>query len=193
VYIEKFLILFQIKKKFKSMTKFLDPSAVVAHAQFQTGDTVANLGCGGGYFAVAASREVKDTGTVYAVDVQESQLEATQSTARHERCKNITVMRADLDKPFTELPESSCQGVIIGSIIHEVGSRQMLFENAYRLLQTGGRLLVIEWQKKAAPVGPPINVRIAEDDLIAELQRMGLRLLSKIPADDFHYALLFTK
>lgn len=175
------------------MSKFLDPATVVAHAQFQTGDTIANLGSGSGYFAVAASREVKETGRVYAVDVQEAQLEVTQSTARHQNCKNITVMRADLDKPFDGIPESSCQGVIIGSIIHEVSHRQTLFENAYRLLATGGRLLVVEWQKKAAPVGPPIGLRVAEEDLVAELQRMGLKLLSKIPADDFHYALLFSK
>jgi ubiquinone/menaquinone biosynthesis C-methylase UbiE len=175
------------------MPRFINPSAVLAHTDLKAGDTVADLGCGSGFYTIPAAQAVKESGKVYAVDIQESKLAVTQSTARQLGCHNITVVKADLDKPLLDIPEGSCDIVITASILHEIGSRDGLLKNAYRLLKTGGKVLVVEWKKEIMPLGPAQELRVAPASLEAEFTHAGLRKLKDIPADSFHYAMLFTK
>src|SRR5687767_5361001 len=125
------------------MTKFINPSTVVAQAGLKNGQIVADLGCGAGFYVLPAAKAVGNNGLVYAVDVQDAKLAATQSAARQAGLKNITVLKADLDKPFLDIAEGSCDAVILGSIIHEISSREALFKNMYRILKTGGKVLAV--------------------------------------------------
>lgn len=173
--------------------KFINPANVVAQMGLKPGNIVADLGSGSGFFALAAAKFVGNAGLVYAVDVQEAKLTATQSSASQQGYKNIQVMKADLDKPFTEIAETSCDAVILASILHEVQSRAALLKNAYHVLKTGGRILTVEWKMEHSPFGPPLDKRIHEQDLEKELMALGLRKEKDIPADMYHYAMVFVK
>src|SRR5262245_55420900 len=98
------------------MTKFIDPASIVAQTDLKNGQVVADLGCGSGFYSLPAAQRVGNTGQVYAVDVQEAKLAATQSAARQNGFKNITVVKADLEKPLVDIAESSCDVVILASI-----------------------------------------------------------------------------
>lgn len=172
------------------MTKFVNPENIVGQSGLMPGQTVADLGCGAGFYTIAAAKILGDTGMVYAIDVQESKLTVTQSSANQAGCKNVAIIKADLEKPLTEPAEGSCDMVILASILHEVGLRDPLIKNAYRLLKTGGKLLAVEWKKQSTPLGPPVERRIAQEDLIQLLERMGFHKQADIPADSFHYAMV---
>jgi ubiquinone/menaquinone biosynthesis C-methylase UbiE len=173
--------------------RFINPNTVVAQVGLKPGQTVADLGCGSGYYSLAAAKIVGNTGMVYAVDVQEAKLTATHSAGQQNGLKNINVVKADLDKPLLDIEEGSCDVVIVASILHEIGSRDMLLKNTYRILKTGGLLLAVEWKKEMTPIGPPVDVRLAPQDLENELGRLGLRKTKDIAADAYHYAIVFTK
>ncbi len=175
------------------MVKFVDPGAVVAHIGLKTGNVVADLGCGAGFFTVAAAKSVGGGGVVYSVDVQDSKLAATQSAAKHYNLNNIITLKADLDKPILDIPEGYCDAVIMASILHQIDSRDNLFKNAYRLLKTGGKVLAVEWKKIQTPFGPDIQSRLAKEDLEKELLSLGFRHDSEVPADSYHYASVFIK
>ncbi len=173
--------------------KFINPQNVVAQMGLKTGQVVADFGSGAGYFATAAAKMVGNTGTVYALDVQQSKLTATFSSASQQGFKNVQIVQADLDQPIKEIADGSCDGVIMASILHEVKDRAMLLQNAYRILKTGGVLLAVEWKAQHTIFGPSLEKRIAEDELEAELAKLGLHKVKSIPADMFHYALVFQK
>ncbi len=173
--------------------KFINPTNVVAQLGLKPGQIVADLGSGSGFYAVAAAKFVGNSGTVYAVDVQEAKLTATQSTASQQGFKNIQVLKADLDKPLTDITETSCDAVILASILHEVQSRAQLLKNAYYVLKTGGKILAVEWRVDHTPFGPPLDKRISEPDLGKEFTAIGLRKEKDIPTDMYHYAMVFTK
>jgi ubiquinone/menaquinone biosynthesis C-methylase UbiE len=175
------------------MNSFVNPLDVMAHVGVTAGQIVANLGCGSGFFATAAAKLVKDPGKVYAVDVQQSKLEATLSAARHFGYKNIAVVKADLDKPLDAIAPSSCDLVVVGSVLHEVSAKEILLQNAYRILKTGGKILIVEWKKEHTPFGPSLDVRIDQDMCAKLLNTLGFRKERDIPADSFHYAMLFVK
>jgi len=134
-------------------TKFINPSLIVAQAGILAGQTVADLGCGSGFYVLPAAQLVGTEGTVYAVDIVESKLAATISIVNQFGYKNVRVVRADLTQLLTDIPEGSCDVVIAGNILHEISSRDMLIKNIYRILKTGGRVLAIEWKKELSPLG----------------------------------------
>ncbi len=175
------------------MTKFINPSSVVAEMGLRKGQTVADLGCGSGFYVLPAAQLVGDSGQVYAVDIQESKLAATMSAARQYGLKNVQILKADLDQPALELPEGSCDAVIMASILHEISSRDMLLKNAYRILKTGGKVLAVEWKKEITPIGPAMEVRISKDELEKLLNSKGLYKDKDIHADSYHYAMVFVK
>ncbi|HEX3099878.1 MAG TPA: methyltransferase domain-containing protein [Patescibacteria group bacterium] len=173
--------------------KFINPQNVVSQMGLKTGQTVADLGSGAGFFALAAAKLVGNTGKVFAVDVQQSKLTATFSAASQQGFKNIHLVQADLDQPISAIPDASCDAVIMASILHEMKDRKMLFANMYRILKTGGVVLTAEWKVAHTIFGPPLEKRIPEDQLEQELAQTGLHKVKSIPADMAHYALLFQK
>jgi len=175
------------------MSRFIDPSSIVAQAEIAPGQIVADFGSGSGFYAIPSAKIVGSSGTVYAVDVQDPKLDATQSLARQSGLKNITTVKADLDKPLLDIAEASCDLVIIASIIHEIESKQSLLKNAYRLMKTGGKLLAVEWKKELTPFGPPVESRVSLSELEALLQPLGLRKHRELSTDGYHYAVLFIK
>lgn len=173
--------------------KFIKPQNVVAQMGLKIGQTVADFGSGSGFFAIGAAQMVGNTGTVLAVDVQQPKLKATLSAANQQGFKNVQIVLADLDLPITEIPDTSCDAVIMASVLHEVKNRETLLKNAYKVLKTGGTLLAVEWKAEHTLFGPPLEKRIAEDQLEQEFAKIGLHKVKSIPADMYHYAVVFSK
>lgn len=175
------------------MDSFLNPNYVVAQTGLMQGQTVADLGSGSGFYVLPAAQMVGSSGAVYAVDVVEEKLAATISMANQFGIKNIRVVRADLAKPFLEIPNNSCDLVIVGNILHEISNRDMLLKNVYRILKTPGRVLAVEWKKTATPFGPTLDKRIDPQTMEILLMNLGLRKVKDLESDKYHFAILFEK
>lgn len=173
--------------------KFINPQTVVAQMGLKSGHIVADLGSGSGFFALAAAKLIGNTGTVFAVDVQQSKLTATFSAGSQQGYKNIQLVQADLDQPIVGIADASCDAVIMASVLHEVKNRDILLRNMLRVLKTGGVVLAVEWKTEHTLFGPPLDVRIPEHQLEQELGNLGLHKVKSIPADMAHYAIVFQK
>lgn len=175
------------------MLKFINPSLVVAQTGLMQAQVVADLGCGNGFYVLPAAQMVGREGTVYAVDVVETKLAATVSIANQFGYKNVRVVKADLEKPLFDIPENSCDLVIVGNILHQINQKDALIKNIYRILKNPGRVVVVEWKRTATPFGPPLNLRIEQQALEIMLMQAGLRKVRELEADGYHYAVLFEK
>lgn len=175
------------------MSKFLNPSEIVAQMGLMQGQSVADLGCGNGFYVLPAAQMVGGSGTVLALDVVESKLAATVSIANQFGYRNVRVHQADLAKPLLDVPANSVDAVIIGNILHEISDKQQLLKNAYRLLKNPGKILIVEWKKITAPIGPPVDKRLEQQQVETWLMNLGLRKLKELQADNYHYAVLFEK
>jgi ubiquinone/menaquinone biosynthesis C-methylase UbiE len=175
------------------MPGFINPTLVVAQTGLMQAQTVADLGCGNGFYVLPAAQMVGKEGVVYAVDVQENKLAATISIANQFGYRNVKVVKADLEKPLLDIPASSCDLVIVGNILHEVKEKDPLIKNIYRILKTGGRVVVVEWKRTATPFGPPLEKRVDQQKLEIMLMGSGLRKEKELETDGYHYAELYEK
>lgn len=175
------------------MASFINPSLVVAQTGLMAGQAVADLGCGNGFYVLPAAQMVGNEGTVFAVDVMEQKLAATVSIANQFGYKNVRVVKADLTKPILDIPENSCDLVIVGNILHQMSKKEGLIKNIYRILKTSGRVVAVEWKKSPTPFGPPLERRVEQQALEIMFMQAGLRKIKELQADGYHYAVLFEK
>ena len=175
------------------MSKFINPSLVIAQTGLMQGQVVADLGCGSGFYVLPAAQMVGSSCEVYAVDVLENKLAATISIANQFGYKNVKVIKADLAKPLLDIPANSCDLVIVGNILHEITQKEPLVKNIYRLLKSPGKVVVVEWKRTATPFGPPLQKRIEQQALELLMMQAGFRREKELEADGYHYAVLFEK
>jgi ubiquinone/menaquinone biosynthesis C-methylase UbiE len=173
-------------------TKFVNPSSVVAQLDISKGSVIADFGCGSGFYTLPLAKVAGDSGTVYAIDILPDKLAVTQSSAGQVGLKNVTVVRADLEKPLHSIDAGSVDVVVMSNIVHQVAIDPLL-ANAYSLLKTGGMMLVVDWKKEITPFGPDVQSRVSQEKVIDFAAKAGLRHERDLEADGYHYAVLFVK
>ncbi len=180
----------------QNQKSFIDPESVLFQAGLKLGQTVADLGAGSGFYALAAAKITGQQGMVHVADAKESALEHVAAEARMRGHKGLKTYRCDLDlEEITscKLPGPECDMVVLANVAHEVKNRKNLFKHAYALLKTGGKLVVVDWNEAPSPIGPAPEKRIKEDDVIQLAKSGSLKYVNHIDADGYHFALVFEK
>jgi ubiquinone/menaquinone biosynthesis C-methylase UbiE len=176
-----------------SMT-FVDPVALVRKLQIPLGSSVADFGCGAGYFTFEAAKAVGADGKVYALDILPAALEAVASRAKVMNLSNIETKRANLEKlGGSGLPPESVDWAILKDMLFQNQDKAVILREIYRVLKPEGKVFLMEWIPSGVPMGPEEGMRISEADTRALLEQSGLHPEQTLPAGDFHYALLARK
>jgi ubiquinone/menaquinone biosynthesis C-methylase UbiE len=155
----------------------------------RAGKVVADLGCGPGFFTLPLAELVGPGGQVYAVDVQQEMVDDLRKRLAEQHITNVAVRRSSELEPG--IPVGVVDLALLAFVLHEIDRRSMFLLAAKRLLKPGGRIAVLEWEKIETPVGPPLEARITADELIADADAAGLRLLEERSLHEWHYLLVF--
>jgi len=127
------------------------------------GNTLIDFGAGIGYFSIPALDLVGPTGQVIAIDQFQRMLQELRRRAG-ERPNLIIVHATDLDDYTADI-------VLLVTVLHEIDDPQAFLTSCFHRLRPGGRLFVIDWQKKRTLEGPPVRERIAKETLLAMTDR----------------------
>lgn len=169
----------------------LKPEKLLRGLGLKEGDTMADIGCGPGFFTLPAAQIVGEKGVVLAADVQGEMLSAVKSRITEKGLKNVRVVKtSDTDVP---LPPDSCDFVLLAFVLHEIDNRASFLHKSGRLLKKRARLVVIEWQPIAEENGPPVENRIAPETVAEDAQAAGLQVLDRHELNDHHYVCVLSK
>ncbi len=159
------------------------------------GSVVADLGCGPkAYFTFQSARIVGDKGTVYAVDIQKQVLSSVESHAKNQGLGNIKTVWSNLEiAGATKIQESSLDLGILNNTLYQSVDMPEMIKEAIRLVKTGGRLLVIDWKKIGAPLGPRMDLRVDPEKVKELCEVFGLKLEQEFEAGQYHFGLAFRK
>lgn len=174
---------------------FVSPAKVIDALGIRPSMAVADFGCGSGHYTIEAARLVGRSGKVYAVDIQKDMLGHVRSRAESENLNNIETIWADLEKPdATRLKEESVDAVIISNIFFQAENKKQIAEEARRILKTGGRAAIIEWDiEKEKSFGPPLEQRISPQDAKTIFGEAGFVIEKEFNPGEHHYGLTFIK
>jgi arsenite methyltransferase len=165
------------------------PEEVVRALDLRPGATVADLGAGTGYFTVRFARPVGPQGRVLAVDIDPKLLERVRQRSTDLKLENVETVLAAADDPH--LRTGSVDVIFICDVIHHIENRPAYYRLLGKALKPGGRLAIVDFHKRPMPVGPSIEMKIAREELIGEVEASGFRLVREHTILPHQYFLIF--
>ncbi len=165
------------------------PQEVVAALNIKEGEVIADIGAGSGYFTFHLARAVGETGRVYAVDVSPDRIVHLNRRIRDLKLRNVVTILCAPDDPL--LADASVDRFFICDTWHHIEGHAKYLALLRKMLKPGGQVIMLDFKKAKTPVGPPMEVRIARDNLVQEMEANGFRLAEEHRFLEHQYFLVF--
>ncbi|MCK5110480.1 MAG: arsenite methyltransferase [Arcobacteraceae bacterium] len=165
-----------------------NPSAI---ASFQKSENVLDLGSGAGLDCFLASQSVGETGFVIGVDMTREMVQKARKNAKDNKYQNVDFRLGEIEN--LPVKDNSIDVIISNCVINLSLDKQRVFNEAYRVLKTGGRLAISDVVlTKDIPsdmidldsYGSCIAGAVFIDDLKIMLQNSGFKNIKITPKNE---------
>ena len=147
------------------------PNQIIEAIGLKSGQVIADIGSGGGYFTLKFAEIVGEKGKVYAVDTDEKLLEFVGNSAKQRGLNNVITVLA---KDKLELPKESLDFVFMRNVTHHIPNRVSYFKALKKFLKPCGKVIIIEYKKSK-----PFTFRgmfghyVPKETIVQEMEEAG--------------------
>jgi len=151
-----------------------------------------DLGAGSGDYTIPLAEAAGSEGRIYAVDAWAEGLTRVRQRASDRHLHNITTLVADANKRIP-LDDGIIDICLMATVLHDLlrdGTGETVLRETVRVLKPGGRLAVLEFKKIEGSPGPPLTIRLSEEDVENLLTPFDFRIDSVSDVGKYHYLLI---
>lgn len=176
----------------KSSRNIISADKVFEVLNLPQGITFLDAGCGDGYFSVEAALRLGSNSKIIAVDIHKESLEKLKKEIKDKGLSNIEILEADITKRLP-LRDKSVDIYFIANVLHgfDEEEKEKVIKEAKRVLKDSGKLVVIEFKKETTPVGPPLEIRISEEELKRLLEKSVFTFEKSFNIGSYSYLAIF--
>jgi ubiquinone/menaquinone biosynthesis C-methylase UbiE len=164
------------------------PQEVIEALQLRSGEVIADIGAGSGYFALRLAHRVGSSGHVYAVDISPDMIRHLNQRIHAAGLVNISTILATPSNPLLPRPVDR---FLFVDVWHHVENQAGYLALMKKMLKPGGQIVMIDFHKRDLPVGPPAAMKIAREDLLKQMKGYGFRIREEHTFLPYQYFVVF--
>jgi ubiquinone/menaquinone biosynthesis C-methylase UbiE len=179
----------------KSSFDLVDAGKVFSELHLQPGTAFLDVACGRGAYSLAALPYVGPEGHVYAVDLWKEGIAELQKELIARDIKNVSAHVADVSRHIP-VADQSIDTCLVATVLHDlltIGKAEGTLSEIRRGMKTGGTVAVIEFRKIEGPPGPPIAIRITNEELIHTCRPFALAPFKTLEVGPYNYLTMFIR
>lgn len=151
------------------------PNQILEAILLKPGQSIADIGAGGGYFSLRFAEVVGRKGKVHAVDTNQGFLEFIKNTAKEKKLNNIVTLLATEKK--LDLPEKSLDFIFMRNVTHHISNRIKYFEDLKQFLKQNGKIIVLEYKPtKSFSFRGMFGHHVPKETIAKEMKKAGYLL-----------------
>jgi ubiquinone/menaquinone biosynthesis C-methylase UbiE len=153
-----------------------EPDRLVEIMDLETGDVVADIGAGTGYFSRRIARRVAPAGKVYAVEIQPQMLDRLNTMAQQAGLENIVPILSGDDDP--RLPAGRIDKVLLVDVYHEFQQPEAMLAKIREALSPRGKVYLAEYRLEGNTARHiRRDHRMSVEQVLAEWEPAGFELV----------------
>jgi len=165
----------------------LNPEETLKRIGILEDSVFCDVGAGSGIFTVAAAGLTKNK--VYALEIDDDMISVIKEKALGNSLANIETVKVDPES--FHMADNCVDIAVMVTVLHEIADKPTFLENVKKLVKDDGKVAVIEFHKRATPMGPPPAYRIGRDEVMEEMKKIGLTVLDDFDLGENYYCLVF--
>jgi SAM-dependent methyltransferase len=161
-------------------------------AALKRGETVVDLGSGGGFDCFLAAKQVGEAGRVIGVDMTPQMLDKARENAREDGYTNVEFRLGEIE--HLPIADNSADAIISNCVINLSPEKWAVFRESFRVLKPGGRLAITdivattplppEWKSNADFVSACVAGAATVDDMERMLAEAGFQKIRIRPREE---------
>jgi len=164
-----------------SLREAMDKPETYLQPIMEGAKVVAELGCGAGFYCKYLQKLAKQ---LYCVDAS---AEAIEEAKKAVNGSNVIFLVEDA--AHTSIPSKSVDAILLANSFHDM-QKDEVYNEIKRILNDSGKVVIIDWEKKETPFGPPLSIRLSKEDYISIFK--DFKLEKEFQPSSNHYGLVLS-